>query len=204
MEREMTPEQAELVEKNFKLVYKFLSKFKDNKEDRDDLLSDASLGLCKAAMSFDPGKGCTFSTYAYVCMMNACRGGRRDRRRQTALDPISLDGEVNVDDDTGIRIENLAGVEDDTSAIEISADIEQFLDTMSTFDLRILSLLMQGSKQAEIAKDLGCSRAYISARVVNLRRAYAEGRRPRASARQRDPEQDALLRQEIMNLAGIK
>lgn len=204
MAMELTPEQAEFVEKNMNLVYKFVSKFCNGTEDRDDLISDASLGLCKAAMFFDPSKGFAFSSYAYTCMMNSCCMGIKERQKQTSLNSISLDESVYTDDGSEARIENIVGSEDDTSAIEISADMEEFLENAATLDLRILLSLAQGYTQAKIADELGFTRSYINARVVRLRQAFAEGRRPKASACKRDPEQDPLLRREILSIARIK
>lgn len=65
----MTPEQAELADKNRKLVpfcvgnYLKTLRYK-GAIDPDDLRGAGYIGLCKAATSYQPGRGTTFATYA--------------------------------------------------------------------------------------------------------------------------------------------
>ena len=59
-------QQKELVEKNHNLIYHTLHKYKLNEEEYYDILA---IGLCKAAIKFDPERS-KFSTFAVKVMYN--------------------------------------------------------------------------------------------------------------------------------------
>lgn len=59
----LTDEQSKLVGENIKLVYWFMNRMRLPPIDEGEILSELSLGLCRAAVTYDPGKG-LFSTYA--------------------------------------------------------------------------------------------------------------------------------------------
>ncbi len=52
----------QLIEENLPLVYKIAHQYKGL--EYDDLVQEGSIGLIKAADSYDPSKGCSFGTYA--------------------------------------------------------------------------------------------------------------------------------------------
>jgi RNA polymerase sigma factor (sigma-70 family) len=59
--------------------------------DRDDLYSDGSMGLLRAAQTYDPTRGTAFSTYAYGCIEHAILGAlKRETRRQIECISLSL------------------------------------------------------------------------------------------------------------------
>lgn len=63
----LTPAQRELVEANLPAAQKMASVYLRNvprHADRDGIRGAASLGLCKAAMSFDPARNNNFASYA--------------------------------------------------------------------------------------------------------------------------------------------
>ena len=66
----MTPEQQKLVIDNYNLIYEVTKHFTTN--NREDLISEAGLGLCKAAERFDITKGYNFSTFAYRYIQGTC------------------------------------------------------------------------------------------------------------------------------------
>jgi len=76
----LTAEQQKLVEDNWKLAPFILHKAIDAAEiaiarkvggyTESDLISEATIGLCKAAQRFDPTKGFTFSTFAAKVIKN--------------------------------------------------------------------------------------------------------------------------------------
>ena len=90
----MTEEQAKLVEDNLALVKYTIRKhfqgvlrsYRNTAmlDSFDDLEQIGRLGLCKAAMTFDESKGCTFSTHAVLCIrgaiLNELRAARTVRR----------------------------------------------------------------------------------------------------------------------------
>ena len=62
----LSNEQKNLVEENYNLTYKYA---KDHKLDMEEFSGLLSIGLCKAALSYDSDKT-KFSTFAYRCMGN--------------------------------------------------------------------------------------------------------------------------------------
>ena len=66
-------DRDKLVTDNLRLVYHLFNKLKqtaivaDNKE---DIISEGTVGLVKAANTYDPTKGVRFSTYASRCINN--------------------------------------------------------------------------------------------------------------------------------------
>ena len=69
----------ELAELNAPLVYKIAQRFAERGE-LSDLIECGNLGLVKAMKSFDPERGCAFSTYAVPLIMGEMRRFLRDDR----------------------------------------------------------------------------------------------------------------------------
>lgn len=61
----------ELIEHNLRLVVHIIKKYYSNTRDQEDLISIGTIGLIKAAASFDYEKGTRFATYASRCIENA-------------------------------------------------------------------------------------------------------------------------------------
>ena len=67
----------ELAELNAPLVYRMAQRFSE-RADMSDLIECGNLGLVKAMQSFDPERGCAFSTYAVPLIMGEMRRFLRD------------------------------------------------------------------------------------------------------------------------------
>lgn len=75
----MTSGASSLVEKFLWLAHKRATAFVAKGYDYDDALSDAYLGLCRAAELYDAEKGAAFRTYAANMIDGYIRMGPRDR-----------------------------------------------------------------------------------------------------------------------------
>ena len=66
-------EQAKnkLIEHNLRLVAHIIKKYYASYRDQEDLISIGTIGLIKAANSFNSSKGTKFATYASRCIENA-------------------------------------------------------------------------------------------------------------------------------------
>ena len=60
-----------LIEHNLRLVAHIIKRYYANNRDQDDLISIGTIGLIKAASTFDYEKGTRFATYASRCIENA-------------------------------------------------------------------------------------------------------------------------------------
>lgn len=91
----MTPEQAQLVTSHVPLARSLAGRRErwGYQAEYEDFLSDAYVGLCRAAQSYDPNQGLTFASYAFGRIKGAIADGRRnrdnlnrsDRRRSNTL-----------------------------------------------------------------------------------------------------------------------
>lgn len=59
-----------LIEHNLRLVVHIIKRYYSSIKDQDDLISIGSIGLIKAASTFDYEKGTKFATYASRCIEN--------------------------------------------------------------------------------------------------------------------------------------
>jgi len=66
--RSISQEQEKLILNNQKLVHYFVKKLYISESDYDDLASIGTIGLIKAAITFDKNKGVKFVTYASRCI----------------------------------------------------------------------------------------------------------------------------------------
>lgn len=189
----LSPEQTRKVEENHNLIYSFLHKHNLP----EDMYSAAGIGLCKAAASFDENRGCAFSSYAYSCMYNECRRYWREERKQTALSPLSLDEPQTVEDEDFCLGSMVKGV-DVIEEAEVCDFVAWFIKDASTNDLLIILRLLQRETQVEIAKEMGCSRARVGARLKKIRSMYSEGRSLSHRKGTSDPSKDRILKQEIL------
>lgn len=60
----------ELIEHNLRLVAYIVNKHYSESREQEDLISIGTIGLIKAAETFDPDKAISFSTYASACIRN--------------------------------------------------------------------------------------------------------------------------------------
>ena len=119
----------ELVSRNMPLVYSIAGRFRDRGADPEDLKECGTLGLVKAIKTFDPLRGCAFSTYAVPLIFGEIRRFLRDdgfikvSREEKRLSAIlSRERERRLDRGESCDIESLAKaagvtVQDAASAI---------------------------------------------------------------------------------------
>ncbi len=112
-----------LIIHNLRLVAYIVKKNYPDAPDRDDLISIGTVGLIRAAETFDYQKGNHFSTYASKCIDNQIKMHFRKMKRRAAEvyinEPIESDPEgnaltiadilssgVNVEEDTALRMDS--------------------------------------------------------------------------------------------------
>ena len=160
-----------LVEHNLRLVAHIIKKYYSNIKDQDDLISIGTIGLIKAADTFNYEKGTRFATYASRCIENEIlmyfRGKKKTAQDVYISDPIDTDREGN-----SITLMDIVAQED-TIADDIDTKIKSeqlygFID--SALDEREKEIVrmrygLHGKTpltQRETAKKLGISRSYVS------------------------------------------
>lgn len=157
----MTNEQKKLVEDNHKLIFSFLKKYKLPEEEFYGL---ASIGLCKAAIDFEPGIS-EFSTYAYKCMFNECTHELRRLNLQKTVpekEIVYYNTAVSTDEQDCVEIlDFLKSKENVEKSAMIRFLIEDLMSRLSERDRIIIEMLALGYGTKDIRKAVGCSKQTI-------------------------------------------
>jgi len=88
-----------LIEHNLRLVAHIIKRYYSNIKDQEDLISIGTIGLIKAASTFDYDKGTRFATYASRCIENEIlmhfRNLRKSAQDVFISDPIDINKDGN-------------------------------------------------------------------------------------------------------------
>ena len=88
-----------LITHNLRLVAHMTKKFYSADREQEELISIGTLGLMKAAASFDPDKGARFATYASRCIENEIlmhlRSTKKYKQEVSLHEPIGYDKDGN-------------------------------------------------------------------------------------------------------------
>jgi len=162
MKEPLTKSQQELVEQNHNLIYGFANSKKISIEEYYGILA---IGLCNAARTFDKNKD-KFSTYAYSCMKNElCKYWKHKNILRNIPDNIVLSYNVKMELDHQDGRTYLDDMTDDYSVCDDIVDgvsIESFKSILTEREKEIVSLLVDGMNQIEIAKFVNCTRQNVS------------------------------------------
>lgn len=185
--------RSKLIEHNLRLVAYIVKKNYPEAYDADDLISIGTIGLIRAAETFDYQKGNHFSTYASKCIDNQIKMHYRKIKHQLTEvylnEPIDSDSEGNT--------LTIADIYSDGTDLEESVILKmnteklyRFIDEELTDRERDIicrrygiqdknGLVCRPLTQREIAKKLGISRSYISRiekkALEKLRKRFEEG-----------------------------
>lgn len=164
-----------LIEHNLRLVAYIVSKhFSDSKE-QEDLISIGTIGLIKAAETFDISKEISFSTYAGTCIQNQIKMYFRKNKHKYAEiymnEPIETDKNGNevtmadifsddtcVDDEVELRI----NTEKLYKYINRTLNEREKLIISKRYGLNHDGIMHKPMTQREVAKELKISRSYVS------------------------------------------
>ena len=166
----------ELVEHNLRLVVFIVNKHYSDSREQEDLISIGTIGLIRAAETFDPEKAISFSTYASTCIRNQIKMYfRKTRHKNNEVymnEPIDTDkngneltiadifkDDVCVDDEVDLRInmeklyQLISTVLDDRERLIISKRYGLVCED---------GTVSRPLAQREVAKLLDISRSYVS------------------------------------------
>ncbi|MBQ8826233.1 MAG: RNA polymerase sporulation sigma factor SigK [Oscillospiraceae bacterium] len=160
-----------LVEHNLRLVAHVAKKYYGSGSDNDDLISIGTIGLIKAASSFDYTKGTRFATYAARCIDNEILMHFRYLKKSAGDiyfdEPVDTDKDGNqltlidiICQDDGI----LDKIDTETKTGKLISFMDQCLNEREK-EIIILRYGLFGQRQLtqrEVAKKLDISRSYVS------------------------------------------
>jgi RNA polymerase sigma factor (sigma-70 family) len=174
----LTEEQKQLVEQNIPLAVMCAKKlykiYNSLKPDYEELLSEAKLGLCKAAVDFDPEKGFRFSTYAVWIIEGRIRLYLRDklnliRRPRKGVQGyeasirytyIPLDALINDEDNSNTLHEIIGRECEEYGQIELWESIRKH--TNQREQQILIAHFYEGKSQRDIGKMIGVSQVQVS------------------------------------------
>ncbi|MBE6890126.1 MAG: sigma-70 family RNA polymerase sigma factor [Ruminococcaceae bacterium] len=165
-----------LIEHNLRLVAYIVNKNYPDSNEQDDLISIGTIGLIRAAETFDYQKGNHFSTYASKCIDNQIKMYFRKIKHQlteiSISEPIDSDSEgnaltladifssdINIEEDVLLKINSeklYRFIEEELDEREREIIAKRY--GIPDKDGKVCKPLTQ----REIAKKLGISRSYIS------------------------------------------
>ena len=166
----------ELIEHNLRLVAYIVNKHYSDSKEQEDLISIGTIGLIKAAETFDPEKAISFSTYASTCIRNQIKMYFRKMKHKNnevyMNEPIDTDkngneltiadifkDDVCVDDEVDLRI----NMEKLYKCLDKVLDERERLIISKRYGLICSDgTVSRPLAQREVAKLLNISRSYVS------------------------------------------
>ena len=160
----------ELVKQNLGLVGLVVKGLVKQNQDRDDLFQIGSIGLIKAAQSFDESKKIKFATYACQCIQNEIlmefrRQGGKSRNAPTLSFEAPIKGnnegkKLAVGD---IIVDQKQNFEEQKECIEMLQEVLNYIINKLEFKERYIVLCRAGGiTQDELAEQLQISQSFTS------------------------------------------
>lgn len=167
----LTKEQSELAEKNHKLIYEFANRKRLLLDDYYDILA---IGLCNASMIYDKNKG-EFSTLAYNCMENELKMYWRHITKKSSVPDkmiLSYDNLFYNDEGEKVLYEELIDNKGINDCQLENTFASLLIDLLTDKEKKIVSFLICGMSQNEIAKQLKCKQQNINYFVNQIRKKW--------------------------------
>lgn len=133
--------------------------------DRDDVMQEGLIGLCKAIRDYDPSRQSSFRSFAELCvtrqLISAIKGGTRFKH-QPLNSYVPLDGPSGADGTGDRALAEVLAVrgacnpaEIVISAWETASICDGLLHSLSPFEVDVLRLHLAGESYQQIATTLG-------------------------------------------------
>lgn len=171
----LSEEKRKFAEKNHNLIYYYLHSRNLNYEEFYDIVA---IGLCKAAKSYDPTKGFTFSAFACKCMYNEvgnylAKESKRFGIKDTSL--LSLDDAIpNREEDKDSLVINTIESASYLPESEIEAKMmEETLDAILTDQERqVFHYRLESYNQSAIGRKMGLSRQRVNTLMGQIKKKW--------------------------------
>lgn len=165
----MTQEQDKLVTANMGYVITLARQYKSEILSTDDLISEGSIGMMKAAEKYDASKGKPFVTFAAPYIRRAIE--KAIERLTTDIDTRSTDESIPIGSRNNFTLLNVL---EDKNAMKADATIEeatltddllQYLSVLNEREQRVVNLYYgngyERQTMAEIAETMGLKRERV-------------------------------------------
>lgn len=157
----------EMIIENQPLVYYLVKKFGVEREDYEDIVSEGTIGLIKAAKTFDASKNVKFATYASRCIKNEIFMYMR-KEKKYSKNTISLETPIKEDkkgntitimDILPSKVNFTKDITDDTAFCQFMNIV---LNCLQSNEKIVMLYKISNKKQIEIAKIVNISQSYVS------------------------------------------
>ena len=143
----------------------------------DDLIQEGMIGLFRAVRDFEPEQGSSFRTFAQLCVDRQILAAvqRSNRKKHSPLNSsISLD----AGEDSGKWVSGRA--EDNPEDLVISREnaksfAEMINGSLSSMEMRVLELYLEGNTYGEIAGKLGRTTKSVDNALKRIRSKIEKG-----------------------------
>ncbi len=163
--------KQELIEHNLRLVVYIARRFENTGHNLEDLISIGTIGLIKAANTYNPEKRIKLATYASRCIENEILMHLRKTGKGKL--EVSLDEPLNTDwDGNELLLSEVLGTENDTvmRPLEDAADRKLLFEALGHLNSRERAIIdmrfglggRREQTQKEVAELMGISQSYIS------------------------------------------
>lgn len=164
--------REELILHNMRLVAHVAKKYAVSEEDSEDLISIGTIGLLKAAATFNCSYGSRFATYAIRCIDNEMlmnfRSKKKTRGEVSMYEPIGTDKEGNQIHLLDVLEQENVDMTERMAKMEQLERLKQHMEKVLTrreFAIICRRYGLTGEEeqtQREIARTMGISRSYVS------------------------------------------
>ena len=175
----LTDTQRAIVEDNLHLIKYALARVPVYLFDsREDAYQIGAIGLIKAARSFDSTKNVLFATYASRCIINELlMAVRKILSARANRCTCSLDAPVMLANGESMTLADLilSNEPEPEEVLSVQASLEEITRSLRAIPdcdtLRIIHMVLAGTKQAEMAALLGCTQSGVSRKLSRIRTA---------------------------------
>lgn len=127
----------------------------------EDWYGTCAVGLCKAALIYDPSRNIKFNTLAYVCMSNEMKLVFRKQEKEVK-NPLSLN--YNLTEDENIILQDcIYSTSDEIGEIEFYAIFNKHYNKLNEIHKNIINdKIYTDMTQKELCSKYNLSQGYIS------------------------------------------
>lgn len=165
----MTDKQKKIAEVNHNLIYDYANR---NGLDINEYYDILAIGLCKAAIAYNPLVNEKFSPLANRCMKNEMIDYYKSIQKKDCIPANNIVYyDASVKDNDGVRIDNILHSNCNLDDNFISNEIfDEMLNLLTEKEKDVVTLILQGLKKLEIAKKMQCEPANITYYIKTIKR----------------------------------
>ena len=151
------------IQQNERLIWYTLDKYYPQYLSDEDMVQELRIILWRCLELYDETQGASFSNYCIHAMINRIRNIHRINTLPGKIPAealYGLDAPIVNNDGTSILVKDIIEAPDE-SLLEMNYFFT-FLDTLKPSHKKVAELLIEGYRQIDISKILGCSQPQVS------------------------------------------